>query len=78
MRWCKKDATGECFPVLKSLLNRASRSERRVQIELVSGMSFIDEVIGLEGSDGQAVAVFSSERRVAVADIGFVTLAELS
>lgn len=77
MRWCKKDATGECFPVLKSLLNRA-RAERRVQIELVSGMSFIDEVIGLEGSDGQAVAVFSSERRVAVADIGFVTLAELS
>lgn len=63
-RWCRKDATSECFPLLKSLLGR-----RGVSVELVGGMSFIDEVVSLEGSNGGEVAVFSSRRRVALRDI---------
>jgi hypothetical protein len=63
-RWCRKDATSECFPLLKSLLGK-----RGVSVELVGGMSFIDEVVSLEGSNGGEVAVFSSRRRVALRDI---------
>lgn len=63
-RWCRKDATSECFPLLKSLLGR-----RGVSVELVGGMSFIDEVVSLEGLNGGEVAVFSSRRRVALRDI---------
>jgi hypothetical protein len=47
-----------------------------VQVELMSGMSFIDEVIGLEDEGGAQVAVFAS-RRVAIAEIGVVSV-ELS
>ena len=63
-RWCKKDASGSCFPLLKSLLGK-----RGVQVELSGGLSFIDEVISIEGNTGSEVAVFSSRRRVAVSDI---------
>lgn len=84
MRWCRKTDSGDCGQVLKSLLSRAKaamssdgRAERRVQVELLSGMSFIDEVMGVEGEGGAQIAVFASSRRVAVADIGVVTL-ELS
>lgn len=63
-RWCRKDASGTCFPLLKSLLGRSG-----VHVELAGGLSFIDEVIGLEGNTGSEVAVFSSKRRVAVRDI---------
>jgi hypothetical protein len=77
VRWCKKDATGECFPALKALLGLGLR-ERRVKVELLSGFSFIDEVVSLEGTDAMAVAIFSSQRRVPVAEIGFVAMAELA
>ncbi|MFO0598349.1 MAG: hypothetical protein U0228_23795 [Myxococcaceae bacterium] len=63
-RWCRKDASGSCFPLLKSLLGR-----KGVQVELSGGMSFIDEVVSVEGTSGSEVAVFSSRRRVAVSDI---------
>ena len=63
-RWCKQDASGSCFPLLKSLLGKSG-----VQVELSGGLSFIDEVIGIEGNPGSEVAVFSSRRRVAVSDI---------
>ncbi len=66
-RWCRKDATSGCFPLLKSLLGR-----RGVQVELVGGMSFIDEVVSLEGPTGAEIAVFSTRRRVAVRDIELV------
>jgi len=66
-RWCRKDATSECFPLLKSLLGR-----RGVQVDLVGGLSFIDEVVSLEGVGGAEVAVFSSKRRVAIRDIELV------
>jgi hypothetical protein len=63
--------------VLKALLGLGT-GERRVKVELLSGFSFIDEVVSLEGSDAQAVAIFSSQRRVALAEIGFVAAAELA
>ena len=66
-RWCRKDATSECFPLLKSLLGR-----RGVQVDMVGGLSFIDEVASLEGTSGAEVAVFSSKRRVAIRDIELV------
>ena len=66
-RWCRKDASGSCFPLLKSLLGKSG-----VQVELSGGLSFIDEVIGIEGNTGAEVAVFSSRRRVAVRDIELV------
>lgn len=73
-RWCRKDATGGCFPLLKSLLGK-----RGVQVELSGGLSFIDEVVSLEGHTGAEVAVFSSRRRVAVRDIETVQwVADLS
>jgi hypothetical protein len=73
-RWCRKDASGSCFPLLKSLLGK-----RGVQVELAGGLSFIDEVITLEGNTGSEVAVFSSRRRVAVRDIETVEwVADLS
>ncbi|MDP1830296.1 MAG: hypothetical protein Q8L48_43930 [Archangium sp.] len=73
-RWCRKDASGPCFPLLKSLLGK-----RGVQVELSGGMSFIDEVVSLEGDTGAEVAVFSSRRRVAVRDIELVQwVADLS
>jgi hypothetical protein len=73
-RWCRKDATGTCFPLLKSLLGKSG-----VQVELSGGMSFIDEVVSLEGNTGSEVAVFSSRRRVAVRDIETVQwVADLS
>ncbi len=89
MRWCRKDsrpATAEgreslgeptCFPLLRALLGRR-REERRVRVELISGMSFIDEVVSMEGADASAVAVFSSQRRVAVTDIDVIAVAELA
>jgi hypothetical protein len=84
MRWCRKDDRGDCCSVLTGVLTRAKaalekgeRGQRRVQVELVSGLSFIDEVMGVEGEGVGAVAVFASQRRVAVADIGVVAL-ELS
>ena len=67
-RWCRKDASGSCFPLLKSLLTRG------VQVELSDGMMFIDEVVSFEGNTGAEVAVFSSRRRVAVSDIETVQL----
>lgn len=73
-RWCRKDASGACFPLLKSLLGK-----RGVQVELSGGLSFIDEVVSLEGDTGAEVAVFSSRRRVAVRDIELVQwVADLS
>ena len=66
-RWCKKDASGSCFPLLKSLLGKTG-----VQVEMSGGLSFIDEVVGIEGNTGAEVAVFSSRRRVAVRDIELV------
>ena len=66
-RWCRKDASGSCFPLLKSLLGKSG-----VQVEMSGGLSFIDEVIGIEGNTGAEVAVFSSRRRVAVRDIELV------
>lgn len=77
MRWCRKDSREACFPVLKALLGRA-RDQRRVKVELLSGMSFIDEVIEVVGGEGDAIAVFSSARRVALADIDVVALAEMA
>jgi hypothetical protein len=78
MRWCRKDnqSTAEptCFPLLRALLGK----QRRVRVELISGMSFIDEVVGMEGADAAAVAVFSSQRRVAVSDIDVIAVAELA
>jgi hypothetical protein len=84
MKWCRKDDRGDCCAALTGVLARAKaalakgeRGQRRVQVELVSGLSFIDEVMGVEGEGPGAVAVFTSQRRVAVADIGLVAL-ELS
>ena len=59
MFWCRKDS-GDCLKTLKQLLGR-----KGVEVELNSGLLFIDEVVRVEGD----VAVFASERRVAVADI---------
>jgi hypothetical protein len=73
-RWCRKDASGECFPLLRSLLGK-----RGVQVETSGGLSFIDEVVSLEGVRGAEVAVFGSKRRVAVKDIETVVwMADLS
>jgi uncharacterized protein YabN with tetrapyrrole methylase and pyrophosphatase domain len=77
MRWCRKDSREACFPTLKALLGRA-REQRRVKVELVSGMSFIDEVVEVVGVEADAIAVFSSQRRVALADIDLVAVAELA
>ncbi len=79
MRWCRKDSREACFPTLKALLDRARDARRvRVQVELVSGMSFIDEVVEVVGGEAEAIAVFSSSRRVALADIDLVAVAELA
>lgn len=73
-RWCRKDANGGCFPLLRALLGKSG-----VQVEMSGGLSFIDEVVSLEGNSGSEVAVFSSKRRVAVRDIETVVwLADLS
>ena len=63
-RWCKKDASGSCFPLLKSLLGKSG-----ITVELSGGLQFIDEVVSIEGNTGSEVAVFSSRRRVSVRDI---------
>ena len=73
-RWCRKDPSQTCFPLLKALLGKSG-----VQVELAGGLSFIDEVVSLEGNTGSEVAVFSSKRRVAVRDIETVQwVADLS
>lgn len=63
MFWCRKDHGGDCLKTLKKLLGRGG-----VEVELTSGLLFIDEVVRVEG-ELAPVAVFASERRVAISDI---------
>lgn len=64
MFWCRKDHGGDCLKTLKNLLGRGGG----VEVELTSGLLFIDEVVSVEG-ELAPVAVFASQRRVAIADI---------
>ena len=73
-RWCKKDSTQECFPLLKTLLGC-----KGVHIEISGGLSFIYEMVIDEHKGTSPLAVFDSRRRVAVRDIEAVKwVADLS
>ncbi len=72
MRICQKDVgCPGLIQGLKNLLGR--RGERRVQIELRDGLSFIDEVVDVVSERGVDVAVFKDNSRIDVTRIDAFT-----
>ncbi len=65
MFFCRKKGKGECLASLKALVGR----REAVHVQVQGGLWFIDEVVGVERSDGRDYAVFERAARVAVEEI---------
>ncbi len=71
MRICQKDVG--CPGLIQSLKRLLGRGERKVQIELRDGLSFIDEVVEVRQERGVDVAVFRNNARIDVTRIDAIT-----
>ena len=71
MRICQKDVG--CPGLIQSLKKLLGRGERRVQVELRDGLSFIDEVVEVRQERGVDVAVFKNNTRIDVTRIDAIT-----
>ena len=74
MRVCQKDVG--CPGLIQTLRNALSRRREehqvRMQIELRDGLSFIDEVVAIEGRPGNEVVILK-DRQVEVTKIDALT-----